>query len=107
MQSIARKETNRTEENGREIIFNDIIRFDFDAGVQSAIEDIFDDWEYAQNHGVQVSEDGELFLLDVTQLLDEMEDRIMNDGTPDNEDSHREKMIFDYLSKYKGFTIWV
>ena len=106
-QSIARKELSRVEENGKETIVNDIIHFDFDEGILCLLEEIFDDWEYASNHGINMLEDGETQIIDVDQALDELEDRIMGDETPDKEDTQREHTIKEYLEDYRGYTIWI
>ena len=101
-QSIARKEFSRLEEGNNETIVNEIIRFDFDKTILDDINFIFDDWEYAQEHGINYWED-DLHLITVNELLDELDDRCLDDDY----DSKREKRIKKYLAKYKGFTIWV
>jgi hypothetical protein len=103
MDSIARKELSRVESGNKEIVTNEIIRFDFDEAVLSGLEYVFDDWEYAQNHGVRCNEDDEILMIDVDECMEEIDGRII-----DNEDDNiREKVIKEYLEKYKGFTIWV
>jgi len=104
--SIARKEISRIEQNGKEVVTNEIIHFDFDGGVLEAISNIFDDWEYAQEHGIYSDED-DVTMITVDMALDEMEDRIMRDDTPDKEDTQNEILIKDYLTKFKGFTIYI
>jgi len=106
MTSIARKELSRIEQDGKETIVNEIIHFEFDSVVLEAIDMIFDDWEYAQEHGVFTNDD-DVTMIIVNQALDEMEDKIMGDDTPDKEDSSNEILVRDYLTKFKGFTIWV
>jgi hypothetical protein len=104
--SIARKELSRTEQDGKETIVNEIIHFKFDGGVLESINLIFDDWEYAQEHGVYSDDDGVTIII-VNQILDKLDDRIMNDDTPDKDDTQNEVLVRDYLLKFKGFTIWV
>lgn len=103
-ESIARKEISRSETDGKETIINEIIHFKFDEGVMEAFDMIFDDWEYAQEHGVYSNDDG-ISMIDVDMALDEMDDKIMDDDTPDKEDTFNEKLIRDYLLKFKGFHI--
>ena len=67
---------------------------------------IFDDWEYAQEHGVYSNDDG-VSVIDVDMTLDEMDDKIMADDTPDKEDTFNERLIRDYLLRFKGFTIHI
>ena len=104
--SIARKEVSRTEADGKEIIVNEIIHFNFDGGVLETMDMIFDDWEYAQEHGVYI-DDEDITIIDVNMALDELEDRIMGDDTPDKEDTQNEILIRDYLEKFRGFTIHI
>jgi hypothetical protein len=116
--TTARKEISRIEEKeilhnptlgmtGQETIINEIIHFDFDDGILQGISDIFDDWEYGKDHGIFVNEDEDIYMIEVNACLDEIEDRIMADETPDKEDSQKEKLIKDYLEKYRGFDIWI
>ena len=104
--SIARKELTRVEQDGKEIVTNEIIHFDFDGGIMETLDMIFDDWEYAQEHGVYTNDDG-ITVIDVNMALDEMDDRILNDDTPDKEDTQNEILIKDYLEKFRGFTIYI
>ena len=111
--SIARKELSRTETQGgkqvgiHEHIVNIIIRFEFDEGVLTDLEYIFQDWEYSNEHGVHCHEENEIELIDVNECLQEIEDRIEQDETPDKEDSQREILIKKYLEQFRGFTIWI
>jgi hypothetical protein len=101
--SIARKELSREVANDKETIINEIIYFEFDSGVLEAIDMIFDDWEYAQEHGVFTNDDG-VTLINVDDCIQEMEEKIkMND----DDDTFNEKLVRDYLMKFKGFSIWV
>lgn len=103
IQSIARKELTRTELDGKEMIINEIRRFDFDNKILAEIEEIFDDWEYAQNHGVFCNEEDEIVMMDVDIVLEELQERI------DCNEEYREyeKTIIQYLKDFKGFKIWV
>jgi hypothetical protein len=106
MTSIARKELSRTEVDGKETIVNEIKHFEFDAVVLELIEDIFDDWEYAQAHGVQGDEEYDIVFIEVDRCIDELDDRIL-DAEPDGENATMEIKIKTYLEPYRGFTIWL
>ena len=105
-EATARKELARSEADGKETIINEIVHFEFDPGVMEVMDLIFDDWEYAQEHGVYSNDDG-ITMIDVNMLLDEMDDKIMADDTLDQEDTFNEKLIRDYLDKFRGFTIHI
>ena len=105
MKAIARKELSRIENEDKEVITNEIVRFDFDEKIMNYLETIFDDYEYGQNHGVYQNEDGEICIIDVDMLLDEMHDMIADDESKDKEETATEKTISEYFEKFKGFNI--
>jgi hypothetical protein len=101
--SIARKEISRVEFDGTETIVNSIIHFDFDTEILERLGEIFEDYDYATSHNIYFNEDSDLVYIEVDSVIDEMEDRSLND----EEDNDVEKKIIVYLTPYKGFTIWV
>lgn len=107
--ATARKELSRTVIGYTEVIQNKYLKFDFDTYIRELIDDIFDDFEYAQEHGVYYYED-DLYSIDVNSCIDELNDRLlMNDDEEETEDDEKEpeEKIIEYLTPYKDFTIWV
>ena len=100
MKAIARKELSRKEKNNIEHIKNSIIYFEFDDGIISSIYMIFDEWEYAQENGIYNNQMDELIYIDVNLVLSCLKERI-----EDYEDVFIEKLIIEYLEKYKGYKI--
>lgn len=101
--SIARKELSRVIKNNKETVINDYHKFDFDKAAYAALENIFDDYEYAQDHGVYCDRDNAFVFLEVDVVLDELKGRSLND----NEDNIEEKTLSDFLKEWKGYTIWI
>jgi len=101
-QSIARRELSRVEKNGKETVIYDIIHFDFDKEIREDIDFIFDDYEYAQNHGVNYWEE-DLYLITVNDLIEELKDKLLDNDY----DGEREKKMIKYFEKYQNFIIWV
>jgi hypothetical protein len=104
MNSTARRELSRIEADSKETVVNEIIHFNFDPAVESTILDMFDDWEYAQQHGIHFDDDS-LRLITVDSCIEEMQDRITSQNDP--EETMREEIIIEYLKQFKGFTIWM
>jgi hypothetical protein len=101
--ATARKEISREEKDGTETIKNEIIHFDIPPEIEQALNFIFDDYEYGQDHGVFVDSLDRIHTINVEDMLEELHDRIEND--PDN--SFMEKVLIDFFEKYEGFTVWV
>lgn len=101
--SIARKELSRVIKNNKETVINDYHKFDFDKAAYAALENIFDDYEYAQDHGVYSDRDDAFVFLEVDAVIEELKERVSND--PDC--SLEEKTLRDFLKEWKGYTIWL
>ena len=101
--SIARKEISRIRENGKEIIVNEYIEFDMDKGLCASFIDIFEDYEYAQEHGVYITQDNDIFSIDVDMVIDELNERLID---REEDEVMHEKILLEFLSQYKGYSIW-
>lgn len=101
--SIARKEISRIKENGKETIVNEYIEFEMDKGIRSSFYDLFEDYEYAQEHGVYYDLNDDILFIRVNFVLDELNDRLIDRS---EDEITCEKILIDFLSQYKGYDIW-
>lgn len=104
MKCIARKEISRKITGTVEIVTNDIIEFEFENEFLFQLENIFDDWEYGQEHGVYQDEDGYVVNIDVNMCIEELEEKIV--VASDEEYMTLLKDIVTFLSVYRGYVIW-
>ena len=103
--SIARKEFSRLRENGQETIVNDYIEFEMDKDIYATLIEIFDDYEYAEEHGVFWNQDDDIHLIEVDKVVEELDDRMME---READEIFKEKLLREYLyPKFKGYTIWI
>ena len=100
---IARRFISKTIEGSKETIVNEIIEFDFDKAMKQTVCDLFEDWEYAQGHGVFYNQQEDLFSIDVDDCLEELKERQYNE----DEEYAQEKLLMNYLDKYSGYTIYI
>ena len=111
IKATRRKELSRKIEDNKEFVVNEIYKFEFDGGVMEAINEVFDDGEYAADHGVYLDwRLEEIALIKVDNVLEEVEERIHEqeqDGETDSCFYNRLIIIRDYLKDWKGYTIWV
>jgi hypothetical protein len=103
MEAIARKEISRKEKNNIEHIKNSIIHFEFNDGIITSIKIMFDEYEYAQENGIYENQDDEIVYIDVNLLLEALNERI--ECADYDENVSTEKIIIEYLEKYKGYKI--
>jgi len=103
--SIARKEISRIKENGKEIVIYEYIEFEMDKGIYGTLIDIFEDYEYAQDHGVFWNQDDDIQLIEVDKIVEELDDRMIE---REEDEIFKEKLLKEYLyPKFKGYTIWI
>lgn len=100
--SRARKEISRTENDGKETIVNEIIRFKMPPEIMEGLKDIFDDYEYGQENGVYSDLDGF-----VTIDVDECVNALLERKDYAEETYFIEDLLIEFFKKYAGFTIWV
>lgn len=105
--AIIRKHQKTTVRLYKEIITNYYEEIDFDDKILNYICDyIFDDWEYAQDHGVYFDQEDELQCIKIDMMLDELHDRCID--RDEEEECRIEKEIVTYCKKWKkkDYTIW-
>jgi len=104
----ARKLLNKRKEGEHEFQEWHVIKADLD---YNYIEELFNewydsDWEYAYNHGFSYNSDGDLFSVDVNQVLDELYDKEI-DEADDEDEVDKIKQYQSILEKYKDYTLYV
>ena len=101
--SIARKEISRVVKDNKETIVNEFYEFEFDKAAYSALNNIFDDYEYARDHGVYSDED-DFYLIDVDIVIEELQDRMLDE----EEENIKERVLYEFLiPRWKGYKIWL
>ena len=105
-ESILRKELSREIKDGKEYVVNEFLKLQVPLEVEEAINWIFDDYEYAQDHGVYYNYDDDISLIDIDNMLECLEDKIQ-DAIDEEEDYDKEKLVKEFFVKYKGFKIWM
>jgi len=70
--------------DGKEYVINEFLKLQVPSEIEEAINWIFDDYEYAQDHGVFYSYDDDLSLIDIDNMLECLEDRILEAREEDN-----------------------
>ena len=114
MKVIRRKEILRSIDDANdfktfevETIKNEYEEIDFDNDIYENItENLFEDYEMAQENGVYYDLTGILHTIDVELAVEYLNDRINDKWTDDEDEYISEKLVRDYLLKFKGSVLW-